>query len=80
MKGQYLLAYIFTQNGKTGVGSVDMTLEPSQSITPKVIQDAIRTIQENCEYDSVVPLSWCRYEQPSLGYQSRFIRRRGDLT
>ncbi len=66
MKGQYLLAYVFTQNGTTGVGSADMTLDPDQPITPEIIQGAIKNIRENYRWDSsviVAPVSWCRYEQ-----------------
>ena len=70
MKGQYLLAYIFTQNGKTGVGSADITLEEDRPITSEVIHDAIGKIRKGCGWDdsvSVAPLSWCRYEQPVDG-------------
>lgn len=66
MKRSYLLAYMFTLNGTTGVGSVDVTLEQDQPITPEVIRDAIKKIREGCGWDdsvSVAPLSWCRYEQ-----------------
>lgn len=65
MKGQYLLAYVFTQNGTTGVGSINMTLEEDQPITLEVIQDAVKVIRKNSGWDesvAVVPLSWCRYE------------------
>lgn len=66
MKRSYLLAYVFTLNGTTGVGSADVTLEQDQPITPDVIHDAIKKIREGCGWDdsvSVAPLSWCRYEQ-----------------
>ena len=66
MKGTYLLAYVFTLNGTTSVGSADVTLEQDQPITPEVIHDAIRKIRKGCGWDnsvSVAPLSWCRYEQ-----------------
>lgn len=65
MKGQYLLAYVYTLNNQTGVGSINMTMEEDQPITPEVIQDAIRVIRENSGWDESVPvvaLSWCRYE------------------
>ena len=68
MRGQYLLAYVFTQNGTTGVGSADMTLEPDKPITPEVIHDAIKVIRKNYGWDdsvSVALVSWCRYEQPT---------------
>ena len=68
MKGTYLLAYVFTLNGTTGVGSADVTLEQDQPITPEVIRAAIRKIREGCGWDesvSVAPLSWCRYEHPA---------------
>lgn len=48
MKGIYLLAYVFTLNGTTDVGSADVTLEQDQPITPEVIRDAIRKIREGC--------------------------------
>ena len=65
MKGQYLLAYVYTLNNQTGVGSINMTMEEDQPITPEVIQNAIRVIRENSGWDESVPvvaLSWCRYE------------------
>lgn len=69
MRGQYLLAYVFTQNGITGVGSINMTMEEDQPITPEVIQDAVKTIRKDMNWDesvAVVPLSWCRYEQAEV--------------
>ena len=65
MKGRYLLAYVYTLNNQTGVGSINMTMEEDQPITPEVIQDAIRVIRKNSGWDESVPvvaLSWCRYE------------------
>lgn len=66
MKGHYLLAYVYTLNNQTGVGSINMTMEEDQPITPEVIQDAIKVIRKNSGWDESVPvvaLSWCRYEQ-----------------
>lgn len=68
MTGHYLLAYVFTQNGSPGVGSINMTMEENQPITPEVIQDAVKVIRKNSGWDksvAVVPLSWCRYESDS---------------
>lgn len=68
MKGKYLLAYIYSHSGVTGFGSINMTMEDDQPITPEVIQDAIKVIRENSGWDesaTVLPLSWCRYEQPA---------------
>ena len=55
MKGQYLLAYVYTLNHQTGVGSINMTMEEDQPITLEVIQDAIRVIRENSGWDESVP-------------------------
>lgn len=65
MKGRYLFTYMFLLNGTSGVGSINMTMEQDQPITPEVIQDAVEVVRENSDWDisvKIVPLSWCRYE------------------
>lgn len=65
MKGRYLFTYMFLLNGTSGVGSINMTMEQDQPITPEVIQDAVEVVRESSDWDisvKIVPLSWCRYE------------------
>ena len=65
MKGRYLFTYMFLLNGTSGVGSINMTMEQDQPLTPEVIQNAVEVVRKSSDWDAsvkIVPLSWCRYE------------------
>lgn len=65
MKGRYLFTYMFMLNGTSGVGSINMTMEQDQPITPEVIQKSVEVVRKSSGWDAsvrIVPLSWCRYE------------------
>lgn len=65
MKRCYLFTYMFMLNGTSGVGSINMTMEQDQPITPEVIQNAVEVVRKSSGWGAsvkIVPLSWCRYE------------------